>query len=132
MANSFKNLLVNGKNNITANRLANIQNNLQNTNTASNMQTVTTPNLPTVTRPATVNLQKAQQPVQTKLNNINSQTATPSIVSNNPAFNNWALVTQNNQPSRFIWFQNNQPKTDLAWNITPEWVKSLQWTGKSW
>ena len=49
MAAKKANLLVNGKNNITAkaNAMANIQSKLQNTNTASNMQTVTTPNLPT-------------------------------------------------------------------------------------
>lgn len=47
------NLLVNGKNNITAraNAMANIQSDLQNKNTASNVQTVTTPNLPNITRP---------------------------------------------------------------------------------
>lgn len=118
-----KNLLVNGKNNITAraNAMADIQNTMANRTTATNVNT--TPNLPT--RPTTVNLQKAQQPVQTKLNNLNTATG---IISNNPAFNNWALVNQNNQ-SRFIWFQ--QPKTDLWGNLTQEGIKSIQPKWKS-
>lgn len=106
-----KNLLVNGKNNITAraNAMADIQNTMANRTTASNVNT--TPNLPTPTRPTTVNLQKAQQPTQTKLNNLNSATlpTTRGITTNNPAFVNGQLINQNN--SRFIGFQQPQPTT---------------------
>ena len=115
---AWKNLLVNGKNKITAraNGMANIQNNLQNMNTASNMQTVTTPNLPTPTRTSALNLnlQKAQQPVQTRLNNVNQTlpTNTTPIIQTNTGV--WT-VAQNPTQSRFIWFQKPQ------WQTLPQW-----------
>jgi hypothetical protein len=87
--------------------MADIQADMANRTTASNVNT--TPNLPT--RPTTVNLQKAQQPTQTKLNNLNSATlpTTRGITTNNPAFVNGQLINQNN--SRFIGFQQPQPTT---------------------
>lgn len=104
---------------------------------ATNTNNVTTPNLPikpTTVRQTGLNLQKAQQPVQTRLNTVNSQTTPVWIQSNNPAFNNWALVNQNNQPSRFIGFQQPKLNTDLAGNIVnQEWnVLNTAQKGKSW
>jgi hypothetical protein len=78
-----KNLLVdwmNNNNTTRANRLANIQTNMANKTTASNPTTVITPNTPNTTRPAinrpetNLNLKMAQQPVQTRLDNLNAQT----------------------------------------------------------
>ena len=81
-----KNLLVdwmNNNNNRRSSRLSNIQTNMANKTTASNPTTVTTPNTPitpttqtaSITRPNTnLNLKMAQQPVQTRLDNLNAQT----------------------------------------------------------
>lgn len=122
-----KNLLVdwmNANNTKRANFLANIQSNMANKTSATNPNTVTTPNTPTITRPAisrpaTINLQKAQQPVQTRLDNLNNQTLPVTqpwtITGNNPAFVNWKLrpsstnEVMNAAQSRFIWFQQQQP-----------------------
>ena len=109
-----KNLLVNGKNNITAraNAMWNIQNNMANRTTASNVNT--TPNLPTPTRPTTINLQKAQTPINTKLNNLN--TATMPIQNNNLQLQaTWVgnMATMPEQ-SRFIGFRQQQ------WQLMPQ------------
>lgn len=108
---AWKNLLVNGKNKVTAgqNAISNIQ---RLKNTASNPVNTTTPNLPITTTKAANPLLKATATIPAITPVANS---TPGITTNNPAFNNWQLIDQNNQPSRFIGFQ--QPKTDLAWNV---------------
>ena len=69
---------------------------MANKTTATNPTTVQTPNTPitpTISRPQTnLNLKMAQQPVQTRLDNLNNQTLPQStITTNNPAFQNGVL-----------------------------------------
>ena len=96
------NLLVDWLNN----KKKNVQTNVLR-KSATNTNNVTTPNLPI--KPTTVsqtglNLQKAQQPVQTRLNNINTQTAPTQT-------NTWVgSIAQNPNQSRFIGFQQQQPQ----------------------
>lgn len=124
-----KNLLVDWMNQNKQGR-ANVQAALANKTSATNANTVTTPNL--LTRPTVngtnLNLQKAQQPVQTRLNNLNNQTlpvqSTQWIVSNNPAFSNWQLINQN-QTSRFIWFQQQPQYENTTIGSTAPQAKNM-------
>ena len=103
-----KNLLVDWMNNNKTNRanmLASVQSNMANRTTATNPTTVSTPNTPIISRPTTnLNLQKAQQPVQTRLDNLNNQT----LPTNSWAWTVTGIQTPTTQ-SRFIWFQQ-QPQ----------------------
>lgn len=96
------NLLVDWLNN----KKKNVQTNVLR-KSATNTNNVTTPNLPI--KPTTVsqtglNLQKVQQPVQTRLNNINTQTAPTQT-------NTWVgSIAQTPNQSRFIGFQQQQPQ----------------------
>ena len=97
-------------------KLNNVQSNVLK-KSSTNASNITTPNLPKPTISQTgLNLQKAQQPVQTRLNNLNNQTF-PSI--NQWPMMNWQPMTQDSLKSRFIGLQgnNNLPSTDLWWNI---------------
>ena len=102
MAKSEKNLLANGKNAITArvNMLWNVQSNISNNTSATNLNAISTP---TLTSPVTnLNLQKAQQPVQTRLDNLNVQTLP---TQNLTGVGNVASMQNQPEQSRFIWFQ---------------------------
>ena len=109
------------------NKKPNLQKSVQSTvnnNTASNAKNVTTPQLKT----GGINLQKAATPVQ---NTTPVQATTPlstsnvqsTIQSNNPAFNNWALITPQNQPSRFIGMQQQPTAIQPVWYETQkQWL----------
>lgn len=128
---AWKNLLVNGKNKVTAgqNAISNIQ---KLKNTASNPVNTTTPNLPITTTKAVNPLLKATPTTPTTTPIVNS---TPGITTNNPAFQYWNLkATANNDvlnasQSRFIGFQNT-PQS--AWITTTQrqghwWNKFMNW-----
>lgn len=110
---------MNNNNNTRANRLANIQTSMANKTTASNPTTVITPNTPDTTRPAinrsgtNLNLKMAQQPVQTRLDNLNAQTLPTTTGA-------WTVtgITTPTQ-SRFIWFQQ-QPQW-MSFNKLTNW-----------
>lgn len=137
-----QNLLVdwlNKNNNRRANWLANIQASMANKTTATNPTTVQTPNTPitpTISRPQTnLNLKMAQQPVQTRLDNLNNQTLPQStITTNNPAFQNGILKASptnevaNTAQNRFIWFQTpqtNQNTTIWTWQEAKSFNKLM-------
>jgi len=72
------NILVDWMNKKKNSKLNNVQSNVLK-KSSTNASNITTPNLPKPTISQTgLNLQKAQQPVQTRLNNLNNQTF-PSI-----------------------------------------------------
>lgn len=127
---AWKNLLVNGKNNITArtNAMANIQNTMANRTTATNVNT--TPNLPTPT--ANVTLRKAAQPVQTPIvqnnamNNLNTKIVQP-VQTNTTAGGVWTVAPIQQQQSRFIGLQK-QP----TWKSMANLTKSALYIPTAW
>lgn len=121
---AWKNLLVNGKNKITArtNALSKIQTDMANRTTATNVNS--TPNLPTPTVNSTnLWLRKAAQPVQTPIvqnnamNNLNTNIVQPVQATKNVS-NIWAWnIVQEPTQSRFIGLQQ-QPKAKSVADIT--------------
>lgn len=124
---AWKNLLVNGKNNITAlkrsNALADIQTAMANRTTATNVNSVKTPNLPTPTvNSTTFWLRKSNTttPVvqNNAINNLNTNIVQPVQSTRNVA-SVWAWnIVETPTQSRFIGFQTPKGKSvaDIAKN----------------
>lgn len=95
-----------------------------NNNTASNMQNITTP---TINAGSVAGVQQVNKPTLQVSAPLTTTNVKSSIQSNNPAFNNWALVTAQNQPSRFIGFQQQPQVANTVLDRTPNERQGLSW-----